>query len=249
MFRFWRGFRQDGVVPEDLIAKINARLIPETIRIGEKRGLTAYIPVFLPLRRPEGLPDETALVIYRNEETYNAIRSTNMGRAYGPIHFEPGAFSKDTSKSILLSNYEGVIPVGTTVGFILGDQNTDWQKGSTLFRVLSNTGDGTKTHLDRLQKKGAAFGINAAAVIVDPGYILEYLNFSNPELALVFESKLNSDEEIQSTIQIGADPVNKINIGAGEGSSIQFNSETAPPQDNLRVVLDEIRKMNGEQIK
>lgn len=47
--------------------------------------------------------------------------------------------------------------------------------------------------------------------------------------------------------QIGADPVNKINIGAGEGSSIQFNSETAPSQDNLRVVLDEIRKMNSEQ--
>ncbi|MEK6774531.1 MAG: phospholipase D-like domain-containing protein [Bdellovibrionota bacterium] len=252
MFRFWRGFKQDDVTASDLITKINARLIPETIRVGGKRGLTAYIPAFLPLQRPAGQPDEIALIAYTNEDTYNAIRSTKTGRAYGPLHFETGAFSKDTSKSVLLSQYEGVLPVDAASGFILGDQNTDWQKGFTILRVVSNAANDGKTHMDLLQKNGASFGLNAAAIVVDPNYILEYLNFSNQQLASEFGNKLTAvgDRlEVQSSIPIGINPIGNLKIGAGEGTSIQFDATLAPAHENLRIVLDEIREINEAQTK
>jgi hypothetical protein len=187
-----------------------------------------------------------------NEETYNAIRSTEMGRAYGPMHFEPGAFSKETSKSIVLSPYQGILPDGVASGFVFGNESADWQTGKTVLRVLSVENVSPKTHLDILHSNGNVLGLNAGAVIVDKTYVLEYLNFVSEDAMTRFESAMASAGDplkAQSSIPIENLPIEKVKIGASEGVSVKFDSALDNPQSNLKVVLDEIKRNNVKQIR
>src|ERR1700747_2950562 len=85
--RFWRGTKLGEMSSENFQKGLNEVFIGKTIQAGAGKGLMAYEPALTQGAAP-GFPDEIALVTYQDESSYNAIRSTPEGKAYGELHWK-----------------------------------------------------------------------------------------------------------------------------------------------------------------
>ena len=104
--RFWRGTKLAELSDDDFVNGLNQTFIPETIQTGATKGLFAYQPVLVQ-GNAHLLPDEVALVSYRDEASYDAIRSTQEGQDYSALHWK--YFDKSKSMSLVPEHYSGVL--------------------------------------------------------------------------------------------------------------------------------------------
>lgn len=87
--RFWQGFAHPALFGGEFKTALQKVLIPMTTEVGARRGLIGYTPVVTEQAgKPEFLPDEFALVIYRDQALYDGIRATPEGARYGALHFK-----------------------------------------------------------------------------------------------------------------------------------------------------------------
>jgi len=251
MLRFWLGFKQDDILREEFESNINKNFISETVEVGGGRGLEAYLPSFFPEEKPEFIPDEVALILYASEEQYNAIRSTERGRRYGPSHFEKGYFAKINkqgfnSGSVLGEEYQGNVEITPEKrAYVLGDFDVNWQEGVALRRTLLPIQNLTpaivQTYLNSLVTRFDKLGIKGAVAVVDPKYLMIMFNVRDQQLAQFVDVALDS---IESNV------FKKINhiilenqkqglayIRAGAGISVQFKSELKVRSELMAPVL------------
>lgn len=254
MLRFWRGFKQDNVSRDTFEAKVNTKLIPETIEVGSGRGLTAYLPSFFSGDKPDFIPDEVAIVGYADEEKYNAIRTTERGRKYGPLHFEEGLFAKQNAKgfssgSLVGSIYTGEIeikPEGRA--YVLGSPDLNWQDGVTARRTLLPTRGlssiNVQQYLSSIQDGILSMGLIGAVAIVDPKYILLMFNLKDQTAADNLDAKITAlesgvfsklDHIILNNQMHGA-----TDLRSGAGINVKFEYEVKPRAVLMDTVLREI---------
>jgi len=208
MLRFWRGFVNADANETVLKDRLNKELLPETIRVGKGKGLTAYLPALYPSQgRPRFLPVEVALVAYSSKETYEAIRSTPEGIAYGELHFVDGMFEKKTedgyiSKSEVAVPFTGAVtlPPSTSaaqteaVAYGIGADQIDWQKGHAFLETLERKGatedaaisTDAAAYLTQLESFRKQNRLMAALVLVNRKYVLSLLSFKDEAQARDF---------------------------------------------------------------
>lgn len=208
MLRFWRGFVNADANEVRLKDRLNKELLPDTIRVGKGKGLTAYLPaLYAKENRPRFLPVEVALVAYSSKETYEAIRATPEGIAYGELHFVEGMFEKKTedgyiSKSEVATPFSGEVslPAATSeaqtesVAYGIGADQIDWQKGHAFLTTLARKGANddaaiaadTKAYLTQLESFRKQGRVSAALVLVNRKYLLSLLSFKDEAQARDF---------------------------------------------------------------
>lgn len=195
MLRFWRGYSQNRSAYPQFIDNINKKLIPQTIVVNAGRGLIGYLPFVLPLKKPDFLPDEIALVAYSSAEDYQAVRSTPAGEQYGALHFAPGVFAKQSNAGVpsgsTLATELNPIPSDLSfdevkpIAVVFGDQ-VGWQKGNHIFRAVVPPGSGTISQdaarqlLNRWQKSMTSNNkVSSAVLLITNRYVLEIIGGSD----------------------------------------------------------------------
>lgn len=173
--RVWRGFRLPTVEPEDFQDKLGKVFIPVTAQIQRLYGLTAYLPTVLPVMKPEGVPDEIALVFYKTQQAYKDATLAVGGRAYGLLHAT--IFDLSMSKSGFPVPFSGQVSYDTP--YHLFTDSVDWQGGWSQVFVGARNASMTEADftaglqaflLDLNQYRPAA--LNGAVICVSANWVI-----------------------------------------------------------------------------
>lgn len=89
--------------------------------------LAAYLPAVVPTARPDGLPDEIALVFYRTQQDYMNASLAAGGRAYSLFHSAVFNLDPDASLSGFPAAFSGRLAQDAPVH--LFSEPVDWQRG------------------------------------------------------------------------------------------------------------------------
>lgn len=95
--RVWRGFRSGTLMPPQFLQALGSIFIPVTAQLQSLYGLAAYLPTVLPTQKPQGVPDEIALVFYQSQQAYLDTSLIVAGRAYSSLHQTVFAFPASQS--------------------------------------------------------------------------------------------------------------------------------------------------------
>jgi hypothetical protein len=123
--RVWRGFRLSSLAPQAFLSALGSVFIPVTAQLQRLYGLTAYLPTVPPLDKPDGLPDEIALVFYETQQAYNDTKLIVAGRAYSSLHSTVFAFPASQSgfPTLLADKLDFDTP------YHVFSEAADWQPG------------------------------------------------------------------------------------------------------------------------
>ncbi|MEW6659713.1 MAG: hypothetical protein AB1424_13735 [Thermodesulfobacteriota bacterium] len=122
--RVWRGFCLEGLDQSRFLEMLGSIFIPATVKCQTPLGLTAYLPSVLPMNKPQGVPDEIALVFYESQESYRTAKETLAGRTYSKLHdlvFSPASLSGFPTLFV-----DALLP---DTPYHLFDAAVDWQHG------------------------------------------------------------------------------------------------------------------------
>lgn len=135
--RVWRGFADRHLSRDTFLRHLREVFIPLTPQQQAPFGLTAYLPTILPADKPEGVPDEIALVFYRSREAYQGAKRATGGRAYNLLHAAVFDFARSTSDWPELLHG----PPVPDRPYYLVDTPTDWFSGSSRVLVAARRPD------------------------------------------------------------------------------------------------------------
>lgn len=192
--RVWTGYRLPELKQETFFQKLGSIFCPGTVQIQAPVGLTAYLPSVLPATKADGLPDEIALVFYREgqteaDNTYHLAKKTVGGRAYSDLH--QLVFDLARSRSGFPARFTGTVaPEGR---YYLFDHRLDWQHGiANVFvgaRKREQTTDQFLEMLSRwlravqeraVQERG---GPDGAIAVTSADYVVFWEHWPNAEAA------------------------------------------------------------------
>lgn len=187
--RVWTGFRLPSLKQETFFEKLGSIFCPGTVLIQKPVGLTAYLPSVLPGKKPEGVPDEIAVVFYREgkteaDNTYHLAKKTVGGRAYSDLHAL--VFDLKQSTSGFPDRFDGNIkPNGR---YFLFDKSVDWQHGVVnVFVGARKASDSEDSFPGKISKwlKGVqdGGGPDAAIAATAPNYVVYWEHWPNAKAA------------------------------------------------------------------
>jgi hypothetical protein len=251
-YRFWAGFKRADVTSQQLSDTLNRQFVAETINVGKERGLVAYLPV-LPLVESnvsEKIPEELALVIYKSEAHYKAIRNTPEGQAYGAHHWD--LFDKDAgSKSFVAETYTGNIESGKAYNLLNSDE--DWQQDHAMFNAYSISETNIPqsdqnpeiTYVNSVKRFLSGRGMKASIVMRNGNMLYEYqlwqdraTYLANMQLIWSTQLALKSVLQKQKTLTM-TDGASAPGLDYGIALQTQFSTKTAetisPEQDALAL--------------
>lgn len=145
--RVWRGYRHPALDQETFFDKLGSIFIPGTVQIQAPVGLTAYLPSVLPADKPEGAPDEIAVVFYRVQQAYHDAKLTVGGRAYSDLHGL--VFDLERSTSGFPVKLSGEIE--PDMRYHLFDHHVDWQEGVASAFVGMRKGEDPRAFMDSMR--------------------------------------------------------------------------------------------------
>lgn len=182
--RVWRGFRRPGLVHAEFLKKIASLFAPATPLFQRPLGLTAYLPAMLPKEKPDGLPDEIALVYYESQDVYRQARTFVGGQLYADIHDLVFFREKNLSGSPL--KFSGALEPNSAVFHF--DSAADWQLGASRVSVVARPSglDGEAYYrqvaeaLRTLAAQKPA-GIDAAVTAVADAYVVHWEHWTSRE--------------------------------------------------------------------
>lgn len=177
-YRFWRGYKRAELSEAQFVRGLNSGFLSTTIKVGGGRGLVGYVPAILPETSPQiNMPNEIALVIYSSEQTYNQIRSTPEGKAYGDSHWD--YFDKARgSKSLVPEVYKGTIENEHAYDLLQSD--ADWRRGEAVFTISKIKGD-FRPYLQLMQNSFRQTGLVSYIILVQGDILYEYQLWSSHE--------------------------------------------------------------------
>jgi hypothetical protein len=126
--RVWRGFKLPTFTPSNFLIALGTIFIPVTAQLQSLYGLSAYLPTVLPTSKPDGVPDEIALVFYETQKAYNDTSQIVGGRAYSALHKTVFAFPASLSGFPVLL---GPAAPALDQPYYLFTKPVDWQQGFT----------------------------------------------------------------------------------------------------------------------
>jgi hypothetical protein len=227
--RFWRGTKLSKLSAEDFQNGLNEIFIAKTIQMGGGKGLIAYEPA-LTLGTAPGLPDEIALVSYEDEATYNRLRATPAGQAYGALHWQ--YFDKTQSSSLVPAAYTGAVALEHA--YDLYPSFTEWKAGNTRLLIqFRNDGEADATYLARVKadldqalSNDAKDAIQGVVCLVTQKYWIEYVSSKTLTKQISMNpivtdfSKYSKGKTL--ALPVDNQPVESAKLKPGRGVNVQF---------------------------
>jgi hypothetical protein len=133
MIRFWRGHKHTALSEETFIDGLNQKFIPMTSNLGTTRtSMVGYLPVVPTISTVSDAPDEFALVVYADGETYKTFRATQAGQSYSAAHWD--YFDKTNSKSTVAQAFVNQVELGKA--YYLTPYNGRWDSAYARFTMI-----------------------------------------------------------------------------------------------------------------
>lgn len=216
--RFWRGAKRADLDWAQFQTGLNQVFIPATVRTGAGKGMTAYEPVLL--EGVKGLPDEIALVSYADQAAYNALYSTDAGKAYQNLHWD--YFDRPNSHSLVPQAFTGSAEIDKA--YDLHPQYSGWMENTTTVLAYFRKQDEVSAdflkraqdHLARAFSTDPKSGILDRAVLISQDYWLEYV--SAPAMASKVLKKAGAD----LVVPVLSKTPTSAHIVPGQGVNLQF---------------------------
>jgi hypothetical protein len=169
------------------LSALGSIFIPATAQLQRLYGLTAYLPTVLSPDKPDGVPDEIALVFYESQQSYNDTKMTVAGRAYSSLHATVFALPQSESgfPSLLGEAMEFDVP------YHVFKESVDWQLGFTQVFV------GTRPAATKPEKFAASLfqfvdglrqnrprGLDGAVVCATAAWVLYWEHWTDEDASL-----------------------------------------------------------------
>lgn len=124
--RVWRGYKQKEVELSEFFQKSGSVFVPAAVEMERALGLHMYVPAFpAGIKKPETVPDETAILFWETQQTYHDAFKTLAERIYvlthGPLFGPP---STADFPEFLGKTFEAEKP------YYLVDTPADWMHGA-----------------------------------------------------------------------------------------------------------------------
>jgi hypothetical protein len=122
----WRGYRATTKAPADFAAFLGTVFVPACALLQPKAGLRAFVPSLLPEGgKPPGVPDQTALMFWADQQAYNDAFKTVAVRAYTNLHGDAYGPPSQAQFPVVLGS--AIVPEQP---YHLLTAETDWMLGS-----------------------------------------------------------------------------------------------------------------------
>jgi hypothetical protein len=167
--RIWRGFKQDSLTQDEFFQRLGQTFIPSTVQMQIKNGLDTYIPA-IPCGmkgKPATVPDETAILFWDSQETYEAGFDTLAGRTYTLTH--GGCYTKESGADFP-TLYSGEIKLNSC--YYLIDESADWMHGKVKHLVADADSSNIakyQTIVSDIQSRG---DVDGAILCIGDDYIV-----------------------------------------------------------------------------
>lgn len=212
--RFWIGYRNQNLSQLEFINGLNKLFFKETVLTGKGKGLISYQPYVT--HPTQGAPDEIALVSYRTEKAYKAIRKTARGVDYANLHGD--YFDMMNSKSFVVQPYKSALELNNA--YQLHPTFKDWKRGFTFVAFYESPSQ--EKGIEAFRKAYSALKpdkeINDSIVIMTPKWVFEYRSLKSSAGKFVpLPLKLISSARSNKISLDGAHQVRE-----GEGVNFQF---------------------------
>lgn len=167
--RVWRGFRQPSLPQEEFFTRLGNAFIPSTVQMQIKNGLDTYIPTVpcgLP-DKPDTVPDETAILFWDSQKTYQDGFKTLAGRTYTLTH--GGCYTHESGADFPVL-FTDTIALNTC--YYLIDQSADWMHGEVQHLVAEANQENLAKYtsiISDIQSRGT---IDGAVVCIGENYIV-----------------------------------------------------------------------------
>lgn len=125
--RVWRGYRDPKLPEAQFFDRLSTVFVPSTVQMQIANGLQGYLPTVpaaLP-GKPDGVPDETAILFWDSQQTYTDGFKTLAGRTYTLTH---GAVYRPPSGADFPTLFSGSLVAEKPVYLI--NKKADWMKGT-----------------------------------------------------------------------------------------------------------------------
>lgn len=126
--RVWRGYRVASMQLSDFFNRLNTVFVPATVEMQIKAGLDVYIPTVpagLP-DKPDGVPDETAILFWDSQQTYKDGFNLLAVRTYTLTH--GAVYVPNISRADFPLLFDGTVTADQP--YYLISQSADWMKGT-----------------------------------------------------------------------------------------------------------------------
>jgi hypothetical protein len=131
--RVWRGFRSPSLSLPDFFTRLNTVFVPATVEMQTRIGLDAYIPT-VPAGfpgKPDGVPDETAVLFWDSQQTYEDGFRTLAVRTYTLTH--GAVYVPDISRADFPVPFAGTVAADQPCYLV--DAPADWMRGTVTHLV------------------------------------------------------------------------------------------------------------------
>jgi hypothetical protein len=122
----WRGYKAAGKPYADFAQFLGNVFVPACALLQPRAGLCAYVPTMVPeANKPSGVPDQTALMFWRDQTAYSDAFKKLAVRAYTNLHGD--AYDTKTSSAQFPVALAGAVKAEQP--YFLIAQNADWMLG------------------------------------------------------------------------------------------------------------------------
>ncbi|MFM0336854.1 hypothetical protein [Paraburkholderia fungorum] len=218
--RVWRGFRLPSLAAAQFYLDLGTIFVPVTVQMQRLFHLAAYLPAVLPPVRPDGLPDEIALVFYRTQQDYTNAALAAGGRAYSLLHSAVFNLAPGGSLSGFPTAFAGSLTREAPA--CLFAEPVDWQSGFAQVFVGARR---PATDPDLFLNGAQAFcqsvsqnrpqGLEAAIMVVARDYLLFWEHW--PDATAAQTSRIG--DLVQTASQVMFEPYAPIAVPTGLDSA------------------------------
>lgn len=211
-FRVWEGFRKPAITSAEFLNGLPGFMDATLDLYGRK--LNQYIVGVPPALSPEIIPDEFALLAFKDKADYDQARNSPEGRVYARSHWQ--LFSPETSKSLPLSRYSADHPDSLQHhrAYQMLDKPIDWRSGTSVFFIgTRKSGVPKDLFLNRLSRhtrmaavRMLRHGLRGYIVIANENYEAAFMNWSSEDdMARAFTTEdgkavMQDAQEIMDTV-------------------------------------------------
>jgi hypothetical protein len=122
----WRGYKSAQTSYADFSKFLGSVFVPACALLQPNAGLCAYVPSMVPPEtKLDGVPDQTALMFWWDQNTYNNAFKKLAVRAYSNLH--GGAYDTKISSAQFPTMFDG--EVRAEEPYFLVDHDADWMIG------------------------------------------------------------------------------------------------------------------------
>lgn len=122
----WRGYKAPQKVYEDFSRFLGTVFVPSCALLQPNAGLCAYVPTMVPQAgKPAGVPDQTALMFWVDQDHYAGAFKKVAVRAYTNLHGD--AYDTKISSAQFPLLFAGEVKAEQP--YFLLDQKADWMEG------------------------------------------------------------------------------------------------------------------------